>query len=278
VAACKECGSAKGHLFGCSQVPAGFTAEARPEPTSDAHIDKSDDSPYLFAFPLAFVSAVALVSTSVGGFIGRTCFGMWLHEFGHATAAWLSGRFAVPSPWFTSISDGHSWPTTVVVFGGLLALGWWSFKTRRWGVTALCGLLVLVALVLHTRSKTVVDEIFTFSGDAGSLVFGAGLAAAFLLSPDLRLTRRGLRWGWLLVGSMSWADTTLEWVRVKRDPTQLGFGVQEGTLSDTSKLVDTHHWPEDLLVGRYLSLSAATFCIVFAWWCIRLRVHHQRSQ
>src|SRR6185295_9903905 len=49
-----------------------------------------------FAVPAALIVAWAVDHTDLGAFFVRTFFGMWLHELGHAVAAWLTGYPAVP--------------------------------------------------------------------------------------------------------------------------------------------------------------------------------------
>src|SRR5262245_25231966 len=56
-----------------------------------------------FAVPAAIVAWWVLIHTGMGGFFARTFSGMWLHELGHAVAAWLSGFPALPGPWVTAV-------------------------------------------------------------------------------------------------------------------------------------------------------------------------------
>jgi hypothetical protein len=219
----------------------------------------------LWAFPLAFLGAWGLVSTDLGGFIGSTCFGMWLHELGHAASAWVCGHWALPLPWFT-YAFGENRLVSALVFGGaaLLVRAGWRGGSR--GQLAAGAALGAAALVGHLLSPVSREVLFVFGGTAGALVLGAGLACAFLLPPEGSGLRGGLRWGWLAIGAISWADAAHLWVLVRRDPANLPLGLENGTESDATKLVDRLHWSEEVLVSRTLQVAAVTLaCALLAW-------------
>jgi hypothetical protein len=273
--ACAECGANKGHLLGCSQVEEQLRPAPRPvAPTLDDDDEADDGDEHerkrLWAFPSAFVLAFALVSTDLGGFIGRTCFGMWLHELGHALGAWLCGHWALPLPWFT-YTFGRSLLVSLVVFGGAGALGWYGRKLESARLVVGGVTLAVVALGGHLLREQTQELLFTFAGDAGAMLLGVALAVAFLLPKRIKPLQGGLRWGWLVVGAISWADATHQWVMARRDPANLPFGTENGTASDATKLVDTFGWPEDVLVHRYLLLAGVTLALGLVAWAIAVR-------
>lgn len=268
--ACSECGAHQGHLLGCSQADVRFKQlGVEPVRSSLATESDADESAFerrrLWAFPLAFLGAWALVSTSLGAFIGRTCFGMWLHELGHAVAAWLCGQWAVPLPWFTW-TFGRSPLVTVVLFGGLGALLWYGHRLKVPWMTATGGAVTVIAAGCHLLGESTQALFFTFAGEAGAMLFGAALSTTFLLPPAVGALRGGLRWGWLVIGAVSWADATHLWVLARRDPANLPFGLENGTESDATKLVERFHWEEDVMVTRYLVLAGVTLGLALVAW------------
>ena len=61
-----------------------------------------------FALPVALVIAWILAHAGFARMLMRTVLSMWIHELGHAVAAWLCGRFAFPGPWFTPVGQDRS--------------------------------------------------------------------------------------------------------------------------------------------------------------------------
>lgn len=263
---CPECGAHRGHLLGCSrESPALRLEPARLPEVPVATAPEPSERRRLLAFPFAWGLAWALVSTDFGAFLGRTFAGMWLHELGHASAAWLSGHWALPLPWFT-FHFGRSVLMSAAVFG--LAF-WLVVRGRRRAVPSLVwagGALAVVALLAHALKPTAQEQFFTFAGEAGAMVFGAGLATTFVFPPTVKALKGGLRWGWLALGTVAWADATHLWWLSRRDPANLPFGLEGGTTSDATKLVDQFHWDEAAMIARYLWLAGVClFGALLVW-------------
>src|SRR3954465_12986635 len=79
------------------------------------------------AVPVALAVAVVFHTFELGRFLQRAFFGMWLHELGHASAAWLCSVPAFPGPWFTSMGSERSWPFAIFLSAGL---GYSLWRTR----------------------------------------------------------------------------------------------------------------------------------------------------
>ncbi|MCU0698792.1 MAG: hypothetical protein MUC96_20005 [Myxococcaceae bacterium] len=259
--ACSECGAREGHLLGCTKSafhlpPAPVVT---PEPPTAPRARR-----WLVAFPVVFLVMWGVSGTRVGGWL-RVFFGMWLHELGHASAAWFCGHGAVPLPWVT-LRFERSWLVTALVFGSFVALGAWAWKRRSKPVLALAGVGLGAALVGHVLSPAAKWALFAFSGDAGAMVFGALLASASLLPSSHPLLRDGLRVGWLVIGAASWADATRVWWRARWDSAEIPFGVEsfgfgdDGMPSDASRLVDESGWEPRAMVNRFLVVAALSLC------------------
>lgn len=220
--------------------------------------------------PLALALAFAFVTTGAGAFVARLTSGMWLHELGHAASAWLCGYSAVPLPWFTSIAREKS----VVV--ALLFVALWSYlayRAHRTGARARAGVFGTLAL-LHVLFATVLSRsqaqaFITFGGDAGGLVFAAGLMATFFSAPGSRLHQGALRWGFLALGAVGYADIFMSWVRARLDPGEIPFGRIEGVgLSDATKLVDLHGMTPRGMVNAFLAvgvIAIAAFGVAYVF-------------
>ncbi|MBL8918389.1 MAG: hypothetical protein JNJ54_05980 [Myxococcaceae bacterium] len=233
----------------------------------------------LFAFPAVFGLMWLVSATGLGSFILRTFFGMWLHELGHATAAWLTGRWALPVPWFT-FSFGRSLIVSALMFGGGAALARFGWQRRSQTTMGLGAVWLMASLVGHLAPTSFQEPFFTFAGDAGAMVFGALVSCGFLVRSPLRIFQGGLRWGWLVIGAASWADAFRVWWGSRTDADQIPFGIEDGWPSDPSRLVDEFGWDTRTMVQRFvavgvLSLSGATAAFVSA--VIREQLTRRRS-
>lgn len=267
---CDECGANGGHLLGCSRseyskpvepVLAALVAQDEAaEQTAEASEHRR-----LIAFPLAYLLMWLVSATSVGRIVLRTFFGMWLHELGHASAAWLTGRCALPLPWITFSFD-RSWLVSLLLVGGSIALARFGWVRRSWATVGLSATLLVATLVGHLLPASAQRTFDVFGGEAGAMVYGALLSCGFLVRSRLRPFRGGLRWGWLVIGAASWADATRVWWTAKTDFDAIPFGEEDGLRSDASRLVDEHGWDAGVMVKRFLFVALVTLIAAALAW------------
>ncbi len=264
--ACPSCGANVGHLLGCEQGTVSFEREPAPS----AHVaDELIATPMrgrALAVPVALTVMGLLAFTGFGQAALRVFFGMWLHELGHAVAAWTCGITAVPLPWVTMQGEERSKVFIAMELAALGALGWrlWGREESRALVAvpaaALGALLVGVLVPLHRATAFI-----TFSGDGGALVFGALLMALSTVPDESRLARGGLRWGYLVIGAGAFADVFHQWFAAWRDVAELPLGRIEGVgLSDATRLLDQHGWSEQGMIRAYLGLGLACLSLLTA--------------
>jgi hypothetical protein len=225
--------------------------------------------------PLALFVAWLLVSSRAGHFFARTFLSMWVHELGHAVAAWLCGFGAFPGPWRTPVSDARVWLVPVAVAA---ALGGILYRGRRQGRPALIALGaagLLAQAVSLALSPPAARALVTFAGDGGSLVLGTLLMATIYAHPESRLRRGALRWGLAVIGAMSVVDALDTWLRARADAGQIPLGELEGIgLSDASRLTQVYGWTYAELTGRYVALGivcAAAIAAMYAAGVMRAR-------
>jgi hypothetical protein len=225
-----------------------------------------------FAVPGMLLLWLVLVQSDIGRFFARTFFGMWLHELGHATAAWLCGIPAIPGAWKTLIEDERSFLFALAVLAGLGYAVWWTWTNeKRVGfaaAVAVLGIDLIATLLLPLHSA---HTFISFAGDAGSLFYGVLLMTAFFVPPEHKFHRDWLRWGFLLIGAASFADTFTEWWRSRSDYSLIGFGeIECGTLSDPSQLVEDG-WTVAAIVRRYLTVGVFSLAALVPLQILYLR-------
>ena len=225
-----------------------------------------------FAVPAALLTALALARTDMGGFFLRTFFGMWLHELGHAVAAWLCGFPAVPGPWFTSVGGERSFLFAFAITGGLAWALWrtWTHHDRVLSGLVLAVLVLQLGLTL-VLSPAKAETLISFCGDAGSLVFGSALMATFFVPPGHKLHRDWLRWGFLVIGAASFADTFPDWWTARHEPSIIAFGEIEGRGdTDPSSLLQAG-WTVDQMVSRYVGIGVLSLIALAAAQVVHFR-------
>src|SRR5262245_7149733 len=120
---------------------------------------------------------------------------MWIHEAGHAVAAWLCGYIAMPGPWFTPVGASPSPFFTVLLLGLLGAGGYQAWLRERWFwvIASGAGALLMLActLLLSTSSA---QQMITFGGDGGCFVLGTLLMLSVYARADHPVSRNHLRW------------------------------------------------------------------------------------
>ena len=149
-AECPRCGiviakfrRAGGESIGAVVLPplhlATHAVTGAPEQESAA---RSERFARAIALPLALLFAWLAVKRSPGAV---RMLSMWVHESGHAVAAWLCGYWAWPGPWFTPVGTERS-PSLTLLFVGALAYGGYrAWLLQRWfWVTASAWTLLLV--------------------------------------------------------------------------------------------------------------------------------------
>jgi hypothetical protein len=224
------------------------------------------------AIPAALAISWLMNSSAALHSLIRTFVSMWIHEIGHATSAWLCGFGAFPGPWRTPSSENRMPLVSIALAGGLCFLVYRGWTLRRWWWVA-GGVTLLVAqaigtLVLHPHHARM---IFSFGGDAGCLVWGSVLMMFVYVDRESSIHRGWLRWGFLVIGALSFIDVFDTWWGARTDVDRIPFGEIEGVgLSDPSVLVENYGWHEGLLISRYLTLAAVCGAAVLVAYVLGL--------
>jgi hypothetical protein len=218
----------------------------------------------LLALPSALLLTWMLHSTGMGHRLLRIFLSMWIHEFGHAVTAWLTGFMAFPGPWATSISDVRS-----PFFSLLLAVGFGALVFRGWKLqhrpTLIAGLVLLGLQGVGTLlvRSAMARSFITFGGDGGCLVLGTLLMTTLYAGRDSSLHKGWLRWGFLVIGAAAFTDAFKTWWSARTNFGAIPFGRIEGVgLSDPTKLVDWFGWSSNAMISRYMTLAWACLAVL----------------
>jgi hypothetical protein len=188
---------------------------------------------------------------------------MWVHETGHAVTAWFCGFWAMPGPWFTPVSDERTLGITLFVVAALGFGGFLCWKTERWFLFGVVGALFVFKIVCTLLPIHRAQALIIFGGDGGCMVLGTILMATFYMRREGAIYQNGLRWGFIVIGAAALLDPFKTWTGPEDD---LPFGVQEGTLSDPSQMVQNYGWTIQFMIQQYVRLGLLCFALVAAFY------------
>ena len=287
---CPRCGviyaKAEAHALAEAAVaPSPDLAAAQPLETTwseDANDQALELRLRICAIPLALFIAFLAVWSDFGHFFVRTFASMWVHETGHAIAAWLCGYLAFPGPWFTPIGETRSPVLAIAIAGalGYASIRCWKADRRALAATsaALLAVQLCCTLLMGPRAAR---QFIIFAGDGGCLVLGALLMATVYAPRDGSIRRGWLRWGFLAIGAVSFVDVFAQWWESRHHLDRIPFGRNEGSgLSDPSVLCDLFGWSETTLVRRYVVLGCACLAglaTLYVWGLRQARAERDAS-
>jgi hypothetical protein len=246
-----------------------------PEWKADESRGRAFANPKLNAVALPLAFGLAWVLNFVGlGLISL----LFYHEFGHAFAAWLCGRwaFAIPIAGITFIGQERSWFVTALVLGGL---GWLWNRARRenlYGLFALStALLLLSADLMFVAGKGDCDAAILWAGSGGELILATLVILAFYYRVADGLRWDFWRWPLLLTAACSFLFASQTWSRAQEDPAKLVLGgASTGSSRDKDadwvRLVNAHGWNPEQVVDRYEKTAQACLAAIALHYAVFL--------
>ena len=201
----------------------------------------------VFAPPVIFGLAWAANAVPITKFF-LTGFHVWMHEFGHATAAWLCGYQALPLPFgWTSLSPAPS--TTVYylllfIFG---VLGWFGWQQRRPMAVALAVGLAIAQFFMSWRASDQQHDLWiVFGGVGGTFYLSALLIGLFFVRLPAWFRWGACRYFLFFLAASTLLDSWHFWEQVYRGIEEIPFGSmihgEEDANGDMNRLMSDHGW------------------------------------
>jgi len=254
-------------------APAPASAAARREAEEFAPLAFDNWAVNTFA-PPALLLLVFLANLSPLKFL-LTGFHVWMHEFGHATAAWMCGFRATPLPiGWTPVEPVYS---HFVYFGLLLMFALLflaGLKERK--VWPMIAAVALAALQYHMtwRMSELQQEFWwgAFGGVGGEFY----LSTLFMLSFWVQLPDK-FKWGacryvFFLIGATAFLHIWWHWRDVYRGLEEIPFGSmingEEDEGGDMNKLMDGFGWKKFDIRRSYWVLGGWCWAALGVMWLV----------
>jgi hypothetical protein len=214
--------------------------------------------------PLVAGLAVLTVTSPLG--FALEGFHVWVHEFGHATLAWLSGMRALPLPFGWTDVEPEKSPLVYVgvpFLLGVLALAGWR-ERKVWPVV-----LAAILLAAQTYMTWRVPEDrgrmwMIFAGVGGEFYLSAAMMGLFYFEFPDKFRWGGCRYVFLFIGAGTFYESLSFWRKVKHGLEGIPYGSMingEGDGGgDMNILRDDYHWTQHRIIYTYNHLADA--CLV----------------
>ncbi len=197
--------------------------------------------------------------------VGRLLWGIqiWIHEFGHATIAWLSGRRAIPLPiGWTNVDYNRSLfvYVGVLVLLGLLFWAGWREKCR-WPMVLAIVFAVIQFCMTWLMSEDTFIALLAFGGIGGEFYLSTLILISFYFPMPNYLQWEFWRYPTAFCAAFTlWAQIWL-WHRIKVGWEDIPMGSLWGgeNSGDMNVLIDDYGWSEQQVINTYSTLSG--FCI-----------------
>ena len=235
-----------------------------------------------FSFNHPLVLLVALLLATIGAFVINSSFlaglmrpfHIWIHECGHATVAWLSGRRALPLPiGWTSWQPERSTVVYLALLFLLSVLFYSAWKERLRGAMVFAGVVALAQLVMTwTFSERTVELWITFGGIGGEFYLSVMLMLLFYFPRPDRFRWDFWRYVILAIAASTFWENFNFWNHVERGRESIPWGSILGAGDaggDMNRLALDHAWPNDRIIDTYNVLGdICLVCLVGAYLAV----------
>lgn len=245
------------------KICTGIYAHNAGKYNSEILLKEAEITTNLYGFPLAFVIAFAInFIEPLAWFIS-----MWVHEFGHATIAWLSGYRAMVTFAGTIISFDRS---LFVYFGILTLIGltfYSGWKEQKKITMIICIILVIIQFILTWKtSYSTYQMLLYFGGIGGEFYLSTVLIIAFYWRLPAKFYWEFWRFFALIIGATTFWGNFTKWHRISKGKADIPWGTFWGGRGDSGGdlniLNNEVGWSETQIINIYNTLGFICFLII----------------
>ena len=192
---------------------------------------------------------------------------IWLHEWGHATIAWLSGYRAIPLPFgWTNVDDTHSFWVYLSVLALISLFGWSSWREqRRWGMGVAIGLMLIQFGLTWGISADTFGMLLAFGGIGGEFYLCALLMITFFFPLPHSFRWDVNRFPVVFSAALTFWDAFFLWNKIDRGQAFIPWGTLFGGEGDSAGDMDilvAYGWNYDRIIDTYNSIGDLCLLVI----------------
>jgi len=253
--------------------------QVAPEMREYSYNPTSFDSPTIKAIAPPLVATLGMLfMMSPLGFLLQG-FHVWIHEVGHASVAWFSGRPALPLPiGWTNVESNKSavlYLVILIALGTLAVSGW--RERKAWPMILAAALIAAQTFMTWGLSENRAHLWMIFGGVGGEFYLSAAMICLFYFEFPEKFKWGSCRYIVLFIGAASFFESYSFWKKVKSGAEGIPYGSmingEDDGGGDMNILADRYHWTQHLIVFTYNHLAdacLATIIAVYLFFNLRL--------
>lgn len=257
---CYSCGIIfQKYQYDVATVP----AQAVFEKTDPAVVVSKQTMWILLSLPLVAFVVAPLLNIIVPRLVFAVS--LWVHEFGHATAAWLCGIAATPFVGWTNYGAGQSWWVSLCFVFLLGVLGYKSYENKCWFLVTSFSLLFFIFLYCRFFLDTIETELFrTYMGIGGEFIISAWLVLAYHHKFPEYMQWDTLKYVSLFFGAVVFYHAFALWLGVSMNERDIPWGSLLGGegVGDMNTLRNYHGWGRKRMIQSYVRLGYVSLAII----------------
>jgi hypothetical protein len=221
----------------------------------------SFDNRYInrWALPIAFAIAILAQVLVFPRFLLRGV-QIWIHEFGHATVAWMAGHAATPLPFgWTNVSENRSPIVYICVLLLLLILFWSGLREKKYSAM---GMAVIIAIGQFYMTWLMPEHtyyvLFSFGGIGGEFYLSTLLMVCFYFPLPDKFRWDFWRYIVLVLAIYTFTESFGMWHHIKTGAAEIPWGTMLGGQGDAGGDMNTLSslgWSDAQIINTYSQLG-----------------------
>lgn len=233
----------------------------------DEKVKAADTDPYSFdnryinrgALPIAFALAILAQILVFPRFLLRGI-QIWIHEFGHATVAWLAGHAATPLPFgWTNISENRSPIVYICVLLLLLILFWSGWREQKYPAIVMAVVIAIGQFYMTwLMPEHTYYTLISFGGVGGEFYLSTLLIVCFYFPLPNKFRWDFWRYLALLGAAYAFTESFSMWHNIKTGSAEIPWGTMLGGQGDAGGDMNTLSslgWSDAQIVNTYSQLG-----------------------
>jgi hypothetical protein len=212
-----------------------------------------------YALPIAFALAILAQVLVFPRFLLRGV-QIWIHEFGHATVAWLAGHAATPLPFgWTNVSENRSPIVYICVLLLLLILFWSGWREKKYSAMVIAVIIAIGQFYMTWQMPEYnYYVLFSFGGVGGEFYLSTFLIVCFYFPLPERFRWDFWRYLILLFATYTFTESFGMWHHIKTGSAEIPWGTMLGGQGDAGgdmNNLSSMGWSDAQIVNTYSQLG-----------------------